>query len=304
MYREGISRSGLCWLRCIYLRTPCEESQRRRRSAKNAAMDKVEPEKHPLDLSIVRSLNLNQNGFEACALSEALATGYRNAAHAMLWAPADMLVMQRYQQKAIVLAVVRFDGYLGFPGGMVDPGESPAQAVNRELREELNADTSRFWATESDHVISFRQQERRFACHLYALRVSSGELLATERAAIGSREPRDAGHPAGAPLQHGRRRPRPAGVSRTALRRHRARAAALRGRQAEPAGRGRGAHGPRPERGHVRLRRYSPARLTLRFDASEAAVAGFQTNEYCARVYTFFPPSAGRAAGRALSRSE
>lgn len=106
MYREGISRSGLCWLRCIYLRTPCEESQRRRRSAKNAAMDKVEPEKHPLDLSIVRSLNLNQNGFEACALSEALATGYRNAAHAMLWAPADMLVMQRYQQKAIVLVSV------------------------------------------------------------------------------------------------------------------------------------------------------------------------------------------------------
>ncbi|XP_065307780.1 U8 snoRNA-decapping enzyme-like [Dermacentor albipictus] len=151
-------------------------------------MDKAEPEKHPLDLSIVRNLNLNQNGFEACGLSEALATGYRNAAHAMLWAPADVLVMQRYQQKATILAVVRFDGYLGFPGGLVDPGESPAQAVNRELREELNADTSRFWATEGDHVISFRQQERRFACHFYALRVSADELLATERAAIGSRE--------------------------------------------------------------------------------------------------------------------
>ncbi|XP_075550954.1 uncharacterized protein LOC142584669 isoform X1 [Dermacentor variabilis] len=66
-------------------------------------MDKAEPEKHPLDLSIVRNLNLNQNGFEACALSEALATGYRNAAHAMLWAPADVLVMQRYQQKATIL---------------------------------------------------------------------------------------------------------------------------------------------------------------------------------------------------------
>ena len=32
---------------------------------------------------------------------------------------------------------MRFDGTLGFPGGVVDEGESPEEAVSRELSEEL-----------------------------------------------------------------------------------------------------------------------------------------------------------------------
>ena len=32
---------------------------------------------------------------------------------------------------------MRFDGTLGFAGGMVDPGETPEDAVNRELSEEF-----------------------------------------------------------------------------------------------------------------------------------------------------------------------
>lgn len=37
-----------------------------------------------------------------------------------------------------VLMVNRWDGRIGFPGGHVDPGETPAQAAIRELREEIN----------------------------------------------------------------------------------------------------------------------------------------------------------------------
>ncbi|KAL1471633.1 hypothetical protein MTO96_039833, partial [Rhipicephalus appendiculatus] len=66
-------------------------------------MAKAEPVKYPLDLSVVQSLGLNQKGFEACTLSEALATGYQHAAHAMLWAPTDTVVLRRYRQKATIL---------------------------------------------------------------------------------------------------------------------------------------------------------------------------------------------------------
>ena len=38
---------------------------------------------------------------------------------------------------------VRFDGLLGFPGGLVDPGESVEFGLNRELEEEIALDTDK-----------------------------------------------------------------------------------------------------------------------------------------------------------------
>ena len=35
---------------------------------------------------------------------------------------------------------MRFDGLIGFPGGLVDPGEDVVQGLNRELKEEMNLD--------------------------------------------------------------------------------------------------------------------------------------------------------------------
>ena len=32
---------------------------------------------------------------------------------------------------------MRFDGVLGFPGGMMDKGEDPVLALNREMAEEI-----------------------------------------------------------------------------------------------------------------------------------------------------------------------
>lgn len=159
-----------------------------RSAKKGLAMGTTEPAKHPLDLSIVEKLKLNQNGYEACSLSHSLALGYRNAAHAMIWAPVDTMVMHRYEQKAVILAVLRFDGYLGFAGGLVDPGETPTQAVNREMQEELNVDTSRFSVSDTDHLISFVNTAKRFACHFYTLQLTLDELLAIEKGAISSLE--------------------------------------------------------------------------------------------------------------------
>ena len=35
---------------------------------------------------------------------------------------------------------MRFDGKLGFPGGLIDPGENVVTGLNRELLEEINLD--------------------------------------------------------------------------------------------------------------------------------------------------------------------
>ncbi|XP_077541240.1 U8 snoRNA-decapping enzyme-like [Haemaphysalis longicornis] len=158
------------------------------RNVEKPAVGTAEPYKHPLDLNIVQKLKLNQHGYEACSVAHALATGYRNVAHVMIWAPTDTMIMRRYKQKAVIMAVLRYDGYLGFPGGTLDPGETPAQAVNREMREEVNVDTSRFSVSEPDHLISFANAAKQFVCHFYSLRLTLDELLVIEKAAIGSLE--------------------------------------------------------------------------------------------------------------------
>jgi U8 snoRNA-decapping enzyme len=45
---------------------------------------------------------------------------------------------------------MRFDGRLGFPGGIVDPGERIVEGLNRELLEEIALDTVT-WGRCYDH---------------------------------------------------------------------------------------------------------------------------------------------------------
>lgn len=63
---------------------------------------------------------------------------------------------------------MRFDGKVGFPGGLVDPGEDIITGLNRELVEEINLDLKKhaiesgdflfchYIANESDKAISSR----------------------------------------------------------------------------------------------------------------------------------------------------
>ena len=47
---------------------------------------------------------------------------------------------------------MRFDGKLGFPGGLVDPGEDIVFGLNRELVEEINLDIEKHSVTNKDFL--------------------------------------------------------------------------------------------------------------------------------------------------------
>ena len=67
---------------------------------------------------------------------------------------------------------VRFDGTLGFPGGILDPGESPEAAVGREFAEEVGCDPGLITFTKNDHVISHRSDHTQFCLHFFAKEVT------------------------------------------------------------------------------------------------------------------------------------
>lgn len=86
---------------------------------------------------------------------------------------------------------VRFDGLLGFPGGLVDEGESVEQGLNRELEEEINLNLDEVKITESD-LISIQRptvndEDPNLVCYFYAKGLSGWNcwLLQSEHSSGG-----------------------------------------------------------------------------------------------------------------------
>ncbi|CAH1400209.1 unnamed protein product [Nezara viridula] len=65
-----------------------------------------------------------------------------HASHCMIFSfnNGKVILEDEYYAKANVLMQMRFDGHLGFPGGLVDEGETPEEAVTREMEEEMAMD--------------------------------------------------------------------------------------------------------------------------------------------------------------------
>ena len=61
-------------------------------------------------------------------------------AHCAFWCEPETKTVRETPVKAILMMQLRSDGLLGFPGGIVDPGESILECLNRELREEMALD--------------------------------------------------------------------------------------------------------------------------------------------------------------------
>ena len=75
---------------------------------------------------------------------------------------------------------VRFDGTLGFAGGMVDVGESPEEAVSREVSEEVGCAPGLINFTTDDHVITHYSDRTHFCLHFFAKEVSLEQFAQLE----------------------------------------------------------------------------------------------------------------------------
>lgn len=83
---------------------------------------------------------------------------------------------------------MRFDGYLGFPGGLVDPDEDHVLALNREMQEEMNLDLNKHSVKKENHVVSHYSKSKKLCLHFYALEVTLNELHEIEKNSITAKD--------------------------------------------------------------------------------------------------------------------
>ncbi|ELU05085.1 hypothetical protein CAPTEDRAFT_51452, partial [Capitella teleta] len=84
----------------------------------------------------------------------------------------------------------RFDGNMGFPGGLMDKGpqETPVEALNRELVEEINLDLSRFACQQEDILLTHVNHSKKLVTYFYAKEVNLVEFSEIEKAVLDSEE--------------------------------------------------------------------------------------------------------------------
>ncbi|XP_055339629.1 U8 snoRNA-decapping enzyme-like isoform X2 [Paramacrobiotus metropolitanus] len=110
------------------------------------------------------------------------------ACHAMLYARTEARFVRELPCRAWVMMQMRFDGKLGFPGGIVSdlavPDASLEDGLNRELQEEIRLDVARFGFTRQHYVISHFCPRVNLILNLYAQEVTEAEFREIERQAL------------------------------------------------------------------------------------------------------------------------
>ncbi|KAG8227543.1 hypothetical protein J437_LFUL008415 [Ladona fulva] len=113
---------------------------------------------------------------------------YTHASHCMLYAKNNDKAFGIYKRRATILMHLRFDGMIGFPGGLVDDGENFLDAVNRELREEIHLDTSKYPIEEEHHIISHEEPNTQLCLHFYAREIEPEDLHNIEKNCLNANE--------------------------------------------------------------------------------------------------------------------
>ena len=83
---------------------------------------------------------------------------------------------------------MRFDGTLGFPGGIVDAGETPDHACSRECWEELGVNEAELVITTDDHIFTHYSHKTHLVLHFFAKEISLDFFTEIERRVPSSKD--------------------------------------------------------------------------------------------------------------------
>ncbi|XP_071082217.1 U8 snoRNA-decapping enzyme-like [Haliotis cracherodii] len=124
----------------------------------------------------------SKDNFQPIEYSEAKSKhpSFTHASHGMIFARDDRVLWDLYKARGAVLMQMRFDGVIGFPGGLVEKGEHPVCGLNREMQEEISLDLTSHRFTDHDHVVSFLNEDKSLVLHFYKKEVSMEEFKALE----------------------------------------------------------------------------------------------------------------------------
>ncbi|XP_041859055.1 U8 snoRNA-decapping enzyme isoform X2 [Melanotaenia boesemani] len=129
---------------------------------------------------------------EQLSRAEALAcSGCRHACHVMLYSDTKSQLFGRIPIRHIILMQMRFDGLLGFPGGLVNPSKETLEAgLNRELVEEIGLALP---VSVEDHVESCyapasSSSSSRLITHFYVKKIEEEQIREVEKAAVSTAE--------------------------------------------------------------------------------------------------------------------
>ena len=109
----------------------------------------------------------------------------RHACHTAIWAPVSYKLWREVPAGHAILMQLRFDGLIGFPGGMVDyvdgKLEDLAVAATRELTEELSPNIS---VSDDDYLGCMYLPDQQICTHLFEKKVTEEVLASLERDAL------------------------------------------------------------------------------------------------------------------------
>jgi U8 snoRNA-decapping enzyme len=79
---------------------------------------------------------------------------------------------------------LRFDGYIGFPGGLIHEGEDILSGLNRELFEEVNVNVQKHPVKEEHYVVTHWCPSKKLLLHFYAVEIPINDLKVIEEEAV------------------------------------------------------------------------------------------------------------------------